>query len=219
MALRKHSPFKFTPIRVGIVVVLVLMGILSTYILTSLLASNQQEVISNGEDISYVVPREATGFQKQCYDELKVAINSDSTTEQYGLDVSSAIVKNYIADFYTWSNKLGSQDVGGLQFVYGPSIQNIYEFARAYFYHDLSYLISQYGSDNLLKVNSVTIKNVAYAGNVTINSTSYQSYYIEVSWTYESSTDLEVSTYQNHGNFSLLVNENGRYEIYRYYTE
>lgn len=208
-----------TPIRVAILIVVLLMIILSSFIVTNVLLSNRQETIVINEAISYVVPRNATALQRTSYDELRLALGTEPNTDQYGLDVSSAVVKNYIADFYTWTNKLGSYDVGGLQFVYGPFIQNVYEGARAYFYHDLSYLMDLHGSENLIEVETITIRNVAFSGTQNINGVDYQTFYSEASWTYKANGVIDTTNFQKDGNFSLLVNEDGKFEIYRYYVE
>lgn len=209
-----------SPIRVAIISVVLLIIALGTYLATTFIASTHQTIISDGAEISYVVPTKATDYQKACYEDLKIAINSTQGTDQYGLDVSSAIVKNFIADFYTWTNKEGTQDVGGLQFVFGPSILNIYEQARAYFYHDLSYNIEQFGSDNLLQISNVKIKNVAYSGTMTYNSVEYQTFYLEAEWSYADNSVFSPAQYQTFGNFGVLVNpDSGKYEIYKYYID
>ncbi len=185
-----------TPIRVAILIVVLLMIILSSFIVTNVLLSNRQETIVINEAISYVVPRNATDLQRASYDELRLALGTEPNTDQYGLDVSSAVVKNY-----------------------GPFIQNVYEGARAYFYHDLSYLMDLHGSENLIEVETITIRNVAFSGTQNINGVDYQTFYSEASWTYKANGVIDTTNFQKDGNFSLLVNEDGKFEIYRYYVE
>jgi len=173
------------------------------------------ETINVDAEINYKLRSNATDVQKAYFEELRVALTSEETTPEA---IAGAIVKNYIASFYTWSNKQGSFDVGGLQFVYAPNTLYIQTEAKAFFYKDLSYFINEYGSENLLKVSSVNIKYVDPEVNYVIGETSYPSYYVAAEWTYEPNDVFNPEGYQTKAYFSVMVN-NGQFQIYRYFLE
>lgn len=193
-------------------ILLVTVGGLITFIA---LNGDGDETINVGEDISYKLNGNATETQRIYFDELKSALNNSETTPDV---LAGVIVKNFIADFYTWTNKQGSFDVGGLQYVYAPNTLYIQTEAKAFFYKDLSYFIDEYGSENLLKVSSVTIKYVDPETNLVLGDTSYPSYYVAAEWTYEPNSVFSPDGFQTKAYFSVMVN-NGQYQIYRYFLE
>lgn len=198
---------------------LILTGLLLVtsigFLVYSLLKGDGSQVIETGNEISYKLNAHATEVQKVYFDELKASLTA---TEADPYAIVAAVVKNYIADFYTWSNKQGSFDVGGLQYVYGDNILYIQVEAKAYFYKDLSYFIEKYGSDNLLQVDSVTIKYVDPEQHFMSGDQAYASYYVGAEWTYKSNDVFDASTYQTKGYFSVVYKD-GKYQIYRYYRE
>lgn len=174
--------------------------------------SNKIELENN---IAYEMRSNATEVQKLYFDELKETF---SDVERTDFERSASIVKNFVADFYTWSNKRGSYDVGGLEFVYQLSILNIQEGAKNLFYKDLSYFIQQYGVENLPQVAEVTILSSDYETPLVMGDETLTSFYVVAEWTYVPNEYFDVSQLQTKGYFSV-VNNNGRFELYRYYRE
>lgn len=66
------------------------------------------------EKKEYQLPKQATAYQKEIFDDLIKAQEAYQTdqTEQTTKDYASLVVKNFIADFYTWTNKTNHSDVG-----------------------------------------------------------------------------------------------------------
>ncbi|MPM78769.1 hypothetical protein SDC9_125781 [bioreactor metagenome] len=141
------------------------------------------------------------------------------------------VVKSYIADFFTWSNKDGSYDIGGLDYVYGPQHLSIQAQARSYYYNDLDLLIEKYGSDNLPTVKNITItssnhtKDLYYyetsvydedSGEYVDGELTYDAYHVIATWEYETG-DYDTSNLPTEGQF-MVVNRDGRLEI-AYYHE
>ncbi len=173
-----------------------------------------ETIVIDGGGI-YTQPKNATDYQKELFAELSETLNSAEAT---GSEKAAIVVENFIASFYTWTNKLGSYDVGGLQYVYAPNTLYIQTEAKAFFYKDLSYYQDTYGSENLLQVDSVTIKYVDFEKKYEIDGVEYMSYYVAAKWTYLPNDEFDNSEYQTQGYFSV-INRDGRYEIYRYYLE
>ena len=75
--------------------------------------SVQNQVTEEQQD-NYTLRKDATEYQRTLFNELEEAkdaydlMKDDETTLEY----AEAIVKNFISDFYTWSNKSGRSDVG-----------------------------------------------------------------------------------------------------------
>jgi hypothetical protein len=198
-----------------VILTLILLIIVGSLIAYFSLNGNDDQSIDVTEEISYTLKSNATDVQKVYFDELKLALLEPTTEPDI---IASLIVKNYIADFYTWTNKEGSYDVGGLQYVYAPNTLYVQTEAKSFFYKDLSYYMNQYGGENLLKVSSVNIKYVDKEPNYVIEDSAYPSYYVAAEWTYEPNAVFSPEGFQTKAYFSVLVN-NGQYQIYRYFLE
>jgi len=190
--------------------------LISGSIFAYLLLKDSGEKTINVEGTNLYTQRfNATDYQKELFTELETVINNSEAT---GNEIAASVVKNYIADFYTWTNKQGSHDVGGLGFVFSPSTLYIQSQAKAYFYKDLTYFIELYGAENLLQVDSITVKYADAETNFVMGTNEYPSYYVGVEWTYVPNEIFSPLSYQNKGYFSVLVRD-GKFEIYRYFKE
>ncbi len=172
-------------------------------------------IVDENQQQLYKLPTNATEYQTLLFDELSLALKTPETTKP---ELAGLIVKNFIADFYTWTNKKGTYDVGGLQYVYSPEILNIHSSAKNLFYVDLSYLMTQYDPKVLLEVESVNIKYVDPEANFIYGDTEFESYYVGAEWTYVVKDGFSEEVYQTKGYFSVLVRDN-ELEIYRYFEE
>lgn len=131
--------------------------------------------------------------------------------------ITEAVIRSFIADYFTWTNKDGNYEVGGLQYIYGPMYTSFQEQSRWEFYKDLDLYISQYGRENLLEVSEITTTDVVYAGKFEhYSGDSFESYYVEASWKYKPSSKIDVDSFQKTGYFTVIVND-GRYEIAQFF--
>lgn len=200
---------------IGLIATLSLMILIIALTFFELQRNYFSNTIKNAEgEVLYEINENATEYQKLIFTELSDVINDGGTPQEY----AGSVVKNYVADFYTWSNKKGTYDIGGMQYVYQPEIVNIYNFAKDFFYRDLSYNISKYGSDALLEVENVEITFSDFNVEIEFNGETYQSFYVTASWTYVQKEGFDSTGYQTSSEFSL-IDRNGKYEIYRYYGE
>lgn len=212
---------------------IVIGALLAHQILT--LFNGEQVISGNNEtrsaeeeaDISqYILSENATDYQRSIFDELTTAkenfsnLTSEVNREAYAI----AVVKNFIADFYTWSNKESRNDVGGLQFV-APDLQsNFRSYAVDNFYLYLNQYIERYGQDALLTVANITIGDVLLDDEIMLeteidNETdewiadeTESVIRVEAAWEYETSTLVETGFFQREAIFSL-TEENGRISI------
>lgn len=159
----------------------------------------------------YKIGNNPTSVQKEYFEELTKAIKADDD-----LAIAQSVVKSFIADFFTWTNKDGNYEVGGVQYLYGPKFTTFQEEQRWGFYSDLDLYITQYGRENLLEVSSVETPVVDYAADYSVGGEVYKAFYVEANWEYKSSSKIDVSEFQSKGYFTVIDND-GRFEIVSIY--
>ena len=182
----------------------------------------------------YILRDNATDLQKEYFAELKSAVEGGHVDP---LTISELVVKNYIADFYTWTNKQGQYDVGGFNYVFDENNESInfkenaYVKARDGFYKYLNHYMNQYGSEKLLEVENVEITsskkldfkytihqwvNTIQTGDETYDviydDVEYDAYLISCKWSYKPNDVLKLSDFGTTLNL-IVVNNDGRYEI------
>lgn len=169
------------------------------------------------ESMGYTLRSDATDLQKECFKELSKAVEDGSDKGE----IARLVAKNYIADFYTWTNKNGSYDVGGLCYIANSQKANVFNRARNTFYKYVSYYINELGKENLLEVADISVEGGNVAETYTLDNKSYDSYFITVRWDYKNLDKL--SAYTNNWVTKLYVNvienEDGRFEIMEVYGD
>ena len=167
----------------------------------------------------YEIGNNPTDIEKTYFQELTDAVKSGDEKA-----VCEAVVKNFVTDSFTRTNKDGNYEVGGLQYIFGSKYAVFEEWSRYNYYADLDLYINQYGRDNLLQVKEVTVdKETAVAPDFATTEWSddvktdilYKSYEVNVSWTYENCA-LDTEQFVDGARF-FLVNNNGRWEIAEFY--
>ena len=159
--------------------------------------------------MDYHLRSNATDYQKELFNELSELINdgADDAT------ISESVVKNYIADAYTWDNKKGQWDVGGMCYVYSPMKNNIYYRLRDEFYGMLNKYIDQYGSKGLLEVSNIeTVSLEKGEGKFEVDGNAYDCYIVHCKWQYTNSSRF-ASEIDNDMMFDVIKNNDGRFEI------
>lgn len=155
----------------------------------------------------YTIGNNPTDVQKEYFNELSKAVEANDPAK-----IAEYVVKSFVSDYYTWTNKDGNYEVGGVQYIFGTKFTAFQEEARWTFYSDLDLYITQYGRENLIEVASVETTTPEPGATSTINGEEYEGYYLEANWTYKDSSAIDVSKFQNRAYF-VVVNNNGRYEI------
>lgn len=201
---------------------------------TTVTRNNSNNNNNNEENGSgYVLRDNATDYQRIIFDELLAAyenytnVQSDQNKKAY----AEAVVKNFIADFYTWSNKEGRNDVGGLQFI-APEIRSEFRSAAIdNFYLYLNQYIEIHGQEALISVSNVIIEAISFdilelpGYESDPFATGYFPYNeeveddqiidvirVEVSWEYTHSSLIGKEYFQQWATI-LLVEEEGRLVI------
>ena len=172
------------------------------------------------DTMDYHLRANATEYQRSLFQELSDLCLTDAENKDKEA-IAASVVENFIADFYTWTNKAGSYDVGGLYYVYSPSKANIYTQARDTFYHYLTNYIKDYGAENLLEVaqDSIEIKGSKVDEKYIYNGKEYDAYYYSATWSYVDHDGFDESDYETSENFLVIENEDGRFEIVQAYGD
>lgn len=171
------------------------------------------EVDSNSKisNEQYTIGNNPTDLLRENFKELTAALKDGDPYV-----IAEYVGRCFVIDHFTWTNKDGNYEVGGLQYVYGPKFTSFSEEARYGFYSDLDLYIAQYGRDNLLEVSSVETSPALDSGLYKVGDKEYTSYYLDVTWTYKKSSKIDVKEFQQVGNFTI-INNDGRFEIVSMY--
>ena len=130
----------------------------------------------------------ATAYQKEVFEELVTAQHAykDKYTELTKEEYATLVVKNFIADFYTWSNKTGRNDVGGVQFIAEEMRSTFRKQAIDGFYENLDVNLN-----DTLKTEDEVIDCIS----------------VQASWQYELSSSVEIEQFQSEATFILTESE------------
>ena len=185
---------------------------------------------------NYILRDNPTDLQKEYFAELKEAIEGEEPADD--VTIASLVAKNFVTDFYTWTNKRGQYDIGGLYYVYDGEFENgdhfkenVYLKARDGFYKYISYYGTQYGKENLLEVENVEITRCEkmsspYYINEHVENRQdaegewydyredhgYDAYLVNCRWTYKENTVLPMSQFATSINLAI-INKEGRFEV------
>lgn len=181
------------------------------------------------DSMDYHLRSNATKYQTELFRDLTKAV--DNGSDKY--EIARLVAENYVADFYTWSNKDGTYDVGGMYYVYSPQKTTIYTQARNTYYKYVSYYINQFGAKNLLEVENITSTLGDKVGTYEFEGKKYDSYFVTCEWTYknedtfkdlafkgtnELSQVISVDGFVKKENFTI-IEKDGRFEIVQAYGD
>ena len=144
-------------------------------------------------------------------------LSCDLTEEDEEL-IAESIVKNFVADFYTWTNKEGQYDIGGMDYVYTPQKTNIYDEARNGFYKTFEQSVEAYGQDETLEIDEVSASAVALSGGYDLEEDGVSVHFsdaftVDCDFSY-ADTDMDKSALETRQTFIVIKDqETGRYEI------
>ncbi len=163
----------------------------------------------------YIIGNNPTDTEKEYFQKLTDALKGGVPEE-----IAEAVVYNFVSDYFTWTNKDGNYEVGGLQYIFAEKYSKFEEWNRWYQYSNMDLYISQYGRENLIQVKSVTTEQPTFkTDDFTVMSVdpaeTYPCYQVQVAWTYED-TPVDTTAFPNRMRFQV-VDHNGRFEIVEFY--
>ena len=111
--MKKKSRFFMKYIAFMSVVLLLVGGYFSV---RAILLDRKVDVVGvDQHNLYYSLRKNGTDYQKAIYTQLSDAFDQEVINEEA---ISGLVVQNFVADFYTWTNKLRFNDVVGLQFLH-----------------------------------------------------------------------------------------------------
>lgn len=177
------------------------------------------------DSMDYHLRDNATNLQDELFKQLSDAVD-DGTDNAL---IAKLVCENFVADFYTWTNKVATYDVGGMYYVYSPQRTTIYQQSRNTFYKYVTWYIDNYGQENLIEVESFNDDecSVSSAGTYELNGNTYESYFVTLHWNYKNlDTFKNIPTpsiqddemgFATVNYFTVIINEEGRFEIVEAY--
>ena len=162
----------------------------------------------------YTIRRQATDYQIELFELLVRAhdqfyeTESDEALEEY----ASLIARNFVADFFTLSNKNSRSDVGGLQFFSEDISADFRSQAIDEFYLYLNRYIEIFGSDSLPTVSSTEILRVEFGYRIIeieddASELEVRTIIIDIEWSYEHTTLPYIDEFQTRARFTLVEHE------------
>ena len=237
VALKKRKKEKFRRQMKGLLIVLLVFLIFSVASLLWNLYRITSNSIGSGSTLSsenagseytnqyYSIGNNPTEIDKTYFKELNKAVKADDKAA-----ISEALIKCFVSEYYTWTNKDGTYDIGGIQYIYTDRQSDFESYTRNEVYADMDLYLSEYGRDRLMQVKEVTTQEAVSAGQVTVKTSAaaaatadpnaapsadeaaYDAYTVQADWSYEEDTDMDLSSAKSSGTFTV-IDHNGRMEI------
>ncbi len=154
----------------------------------------------------YTIGHNATDLNKEYFRELNKALDANDQKA-----VAEAVAKCFVTEYFTWTNKDGNYDVGGMQYIYTEDQRDFEIKSRYSFYHDMDLYISQLGTQSLIQVSGVTVNSIEETTYDIDDETSVKAYDIDLSWTY-TSNGMSTEDVQNNAVITV-ADHDGRMEI------
>lgn len=129
----------------------------------------------------YTLKNNDTDIYKKYFKELTDILNKKPV--DYTL-YAKTISKMFIIDLYTLDNKLGSTDIGGLQFIHKDLKENFKENMGSSLYKFIENNLDGKRTQELPKVKDVEVESV-FETKYTYKDKEYDAYIVKANWTYE----------------------------------
>ena len=202
--MKKKSKKKSKKIIILSLFVILLLG--AYFIYNKYYNSNEDEVkvINTITKYNYTLKENETEIYKDEFSNLKKILKEDDVDyEKYAISIS----KLFIIDFYTLSNKLSKNDIGGTQFIKEDMRDNFIDQARNTFYRyievnnknqdlptvkgitDVSVQKTTFGIKDL---STTTTSSSYYKKTTSSNVTQVDAYKVSISWEYEDDYGYET---------------------------
>ncbi len=194
--------------------ILIMLIILVTFLIIGVLVykfyfktdKNEVKVIKTIAKYGYTLDENETKLYKEEFEKLdKILSSEDINYEDYAKEVS----KLFIIDFYTLSNKLSKNDIGGTQFIKEDMRDNFIDQARSTFYKYVE-VKSDKRTQKLPEVsviNDIKIEDTKFAikdkttttkttkvnrYKKSSNETIVDAYKVTISWSYKEDLGYET---------------------------
>lgn len=176
---------KKTSIKIMIMFILigiVLFGFLGYKVYNDFFNKNEErKQIDSIEFYGYTLSENDTDIYKAYFKELTKVLNKKPINYS---DYAKTISKLFIIDLYTLDNKLGSTDIGGLEFIHKNLRENFKENEGATLYKFMDNNLNGDRTQKLPKVKDVEIESINET-TYKYKDVEYEGYLVKAKWTYE----------------------------------
>lgn len=151
--------------------------------------SKVTDKVSNGYD--YSITDSATKYSKELFKKLKKELSKDVPNEKKYAELESQL---FLSEFFTLSNKVNRNDVGGVQFVASTAQESFTKEAMEGIYHYVKNNIYGDREQELPEVVNVDVINVTQKEyTLSDEKTDSKAYYIDLTINYEKDLGYQKS--------------------------
>lgn len=193
-------------------IILTLIGVavilFSAYniIFLSLQEGSKKTLFTKLENKYYVVGKDPSEYQKDVFAELTSELENSIVDYK---KVSELVAESFVIDFFTWSNKESTYDVGGLQYVLDKN--TFYKEAKWNYYQKLDVYKNNYSNDQLPTVVSVNKKSEKIQ-DYNLEDKTYKAYKVDLNWKYSEDTSFKFKDLVSQCEVTL-IEDNGKIVI------
>lgn len=148
------------------------------------------KVVRTIKNYNYQLNDNETELYNDTFERLEKILSKDQIDYE---GYAKCISELYIIDFYTLTNKLSKNDIGGAQFVDPEIKDNFIEKARSTFYKYLKVAGDSRNQDlpEVSKITSVNVGNYSFKySNKTVDDNAYK---VSIKWSYKKDYGYEDS--------------------------
>ena len=102
----------------------------------------------------YTIGNNPTDINKTYFKEINSALKDGDNVK-----IAESLAKTFVTEYYTWTNKDGNYDIGGIQYIYGPKQSDFETYTLNNFYLDLDLYLTQVDRKDLIEVKEVTVNS------------------------------------------------------------
>lgn len=138
----------------------------------------------------YAGPNNPTQYQIETYNELSDLLSENADDAR----IAKAVAIAFASDFYTFSNKTGENDIGGLDYFPVEKQEAAKSYIAFYYYKNYSPLKNQFGEESLPCVkNIVAVDPVVSEFKDESLDKTYTSYEVRLDISYEETQIAEAA--------------------------
>jgi len=192
-------------ITICITIILLITTLIIAYFINKDNDIKQEEVeevkkIDQMSNYDYYLEETSTEYYKKLYNELKEILNQEEVNkEEYAKKISQL----FVTDLFTLDNKITSNDIGGLQFIYTDFKEDFIKIAKNTMYANVESNIYNDRNQELPTVTKTEVISIT-KGEFSYNNETYESYEIKVNIEYEKELDYPKE-------YNLILINNDKY--------
>jgi len=188
-----------------------LLGIVLIITLTTGDSKEEQNRKKVLEEHGYELPSNIVKSELAEFDNLVANFSSETPSEE---EYAKSIGKLFVIDFFTWTNKEGRYDVGGVEYIALGFGANFRLAAVNSFYYNMNDYVDEYGKINLLEVDTIEVTSIEKTEFQKPDGTNYrEAYKMKISWTYTQNEVFDNSKFQTKTHITVVMDDDNKYRV------